>query len=300
MTRPGRFPLTYDECRERFRWTCHPRRVAVRRAPDRGEGSIRSGADDRRRLLRRIATPGCAARAGRCPRRRGVLVVHAHVRRTRPMGGGRQPIPASRTDAAVVMIHGVNPWGMDHWRRQNESNVDLNRNWGRDERTEVPANPGYDELHPYLVPGGSEPPTPESLLDRTRALIDEHGYQWVKSAVTDGQFDHPDGLYFGGDRTEESNLVVARVVARTPRRRRGGAGRRSPHRPWRPRDLHPALARPARPSRRRMAAAGVRRRSHRVHRCRRPMGRSTGRPARSTVRSRRASPRSFPGRRGER
>jgi hypothetical protein len=21
--RPGRFPLTYDECRERFRWTCH-------------------------------------------------------------------------------------------------------------------------------------------------------------------------------------------------------------------------------------------------------------------------------------
>jgi hypothetical protein len=51
------------------------------------------------------------------------------------------------------------------------------------------------------------------LLDRTRALIDEHGYQWVKSAVSQGQFVQPDGLYFGGDRTEESNIIVARVVA---------------------------------------------------------------------------------------
>ena len=38
-------------------------------------------------------------------------------------------------DAAVLMVHAVNPWGMTFWRRQNESNVDLNRNWGRDERT---------------------------------------------------------------------------------------------------------------------------------------------------------------------
>ena len=116
-------------------------------------------------------------------------------------------------DSAVVMIHGVNPWGMSHWRRQNESNVDLNRNWGRDERVEVPSNPGYIALHRTLVPGGAAPPSPESLLDVTRAMVEEFGYQWVKSAVSAGQYSHPDGLYFGGDRTEESNLRLAEIVA---------------------------------------------------------------------------------------
>jgi predicted deacylase len=116
-------------------------------------------------------------------------------------------------DAAIVMVHGINPWGMAYWRRQNESNVDLNRNWGRDERVEVPDNAGYVALHPVLVPHGDAPPTPESLLDVTRAMVEEHGYQWVKAAVSSGQYSHPDGLYFGGDRTEESNRLLAAIVA---------------------------------------------------------------------------------------
>ena len=85
------------------------------------------------------------------------------------------------------------------------------RNWGREERTDIP---GYVALHPVLVPGGTEPPTAGSLLDVTRAMVDEHGYQWAKSAISAGQYTHPDGLYFGGDRTEESNRILAAVVAR--------------------------------------------------------------------------------------
>ena len=115
-------------------------------------------------------------------------------------------------DVAVLMVHAVNPWGMSYWRRQNESNVDLNRNWGRDDRTELPENPGYEVIHPALVPAGDRVPTPESLFDVTRALVEQHGAAWVKSAVSQGQFSHPDGLYFGGDRTEESNRILARVV----------------------------------------------------------------------------------------
>jgi hypothetical protein len=101
---------------------------------------------------------------------------------------------------------------MSYWRRQNESNVDLNRNWGRDEWLAIPQNPGYDVIHPALVPGGDRLPTPESLFEVTRTLIAEHGEAWLKSAVTQGQYGHPDGLYFGGDRTEESNRILARVV----------------------------------------------------------------------------------------
>jgi Protein of unknown function (DUF2817) len=212
MTRPDRFPLTYDECRERFRWTCTLAGLRFEAHPIAARG--RFGQE----LTIDVVAFGAT-------RPRSALLVLAGVHGDEGFSSSTLMSDALdrwvtggvdvglADDATVVMIHGVNPWGMDHWRRQNESNVDLNRNWGRDERTAVPANPGYDELHPYLVPGGDAPPTPESLLDRTRTLIDEHGYAWVKSAVTEGQYDHPDGLYFGGDRTEESNLVVGRVVA---------------------------------------------------------------------------------------
>jgi predicted deacylase len=212
MTRPGRFPLTYDECRERFRWTAtlaglpfdaHPIAARGRHGQELTIDVTSFGATSPRVAL--LVLAGVHGDEGFSSSTLMCDAIHRWV-----VDGADPDLP---DDAAVVMVHGVNPWGMDQWRRQNESNVDLNRNWGRDERTEVPANPGYDELHLYLVPGGSEPPTPESLLDRTRALIDEHGYQWVKSAVSEGQFDHPDGLYFGGDRTEESNVIVARVIA---------------------------------------------------------------------------------------
>jgi predicted deacylase len=211
MVRPARFPLTYDECRERFRWTVTNVGLDFEAYPISARGP--HGQD----LTIDVTSFGAAR-----PRRALLVMAGVHGDEgfssstlmceaiDRWVDGGADPSLAN--DSAVVMIHGVNPWGMAHWRRQNESNVDLNRNWGRDERRDVPANLGYVALHPVLVPGGDAPPTPESLLDVTRAMIDEHGYQWVKSAVSAGQYSHADGLYFGGDRTEESNLRLAEIV----------------------------------------------------------------------------------------
>lgn len=34
-----------------------------------------------------------------------------------------------KDDVAIVIIHVVNPYGMSWWRRWNENNVDLNRNF---------------------------------------------------------------------------------------------------------------------------------------------------------------------------
>ncbi|MCU0261912.1 MAG: M14 family metallopeptidase, partial [Ilumatobacteraceae bacterium] len=116
-------------------------------------------------------------------------------------------------DAAIVLVHAVNPWGMAWWRRQNESNVDLNRNWARD-RHDPPANDGYADLHHLLVPDGDEPPTPESLLDPLRTFIDRHGIGWVRDAISRGQYSHPDGLYFGGDRVEASTRILADIARR--------------------------------------------------------------------------------------
>jgi hypothetical protein len=212
MVRPDRFPLTYDECRDRFRWTSAHADLRVEAHPIAARGP--HGQE---------LTIDVTAIGAHRPRRALLVLAGVHGDEgfssstlmcdavDRWVTGGVDEALAD--DAAIVMVHGVNPWGMAYWRRQNESNVDLNRNWGRDERVEVPENIGYVELHPVLVPSGDRPPTPESLFDVTRAMIEEHGYRWVKAAVSSGQYSHPDGLYFGGDRTEESNLLLAEIVA---------------------------------------------------------------------------------------
>ncbi len=216
MVRPDRFPLTYDECRDRFRWTAtnaglrvdaHP--IAVRGPHGQALAiDVTSiGASRARRAL--VVLAGVHGDEGFSSSTLMCDAIDRWMTDCGVSGGGE----LLADDAAIVMIHGVNPWGMAYWRRQNESNVDLNRNWGRDERTAVPTNDGYVGLHSVLVPHGDAPPTPESLLDVTRAMVEEHGYQWVKSAVSSGQFSHPDGLYFGGDRTEESNRLLAEIVA---------------------------------------------------------------------------------------
>jgi predicted deacylase len=210
--RSDRFPLSYPECRERFRWTCHLAGLSWQGYPIAAVGAhgeeltidvTSYGATHPSRAL--VVLTGVHGDEGFSSSALLCDAIHRWV------SNGADADLAD--DAAVLLVHAVNPWGMTYWRRQNESNVDLNRNWGRDERTELPHNPGYDILHPTLVPGGNEPPTPASLLDVTRALIDEHGFAWVKSAVSEGQYTHRTGLYFGGDRTEESNRILARVVA---------------------------------------------------------------------------------------
>jgi predicted deacylase len=212
MVRPDRFPLTYDECRDRFRWTVATAGLGVDPFPIAARGP------HAQQLTIDVTTIGSTR-----PRRALVILAGVHGDEgfssstllcdaiDRWVTDGVDETLAD--DAAIVMIHGVNPWGMAYWRRQNESNVDLNRNWARDERVEVPMNVGYVELHPVLVPHGDAPPTPESLFDVTRAMIEQHGYPWVKAAVSSGQYSHPDGLYFGGDRTEESNRLLAEIVA---------------------------------------------------------------------------------------
>lgn len=100
---------------------------------------------------------------------------------------------------------------MAHDRRQNESNVDLNRNWGRD-RGEPDHNDAYDEVHHLACPDSPDVPDVGALLAQTGPLVEARGAEWVRNAITKGQFRHADGLHFGGDRTEESTQIVERVV----------------------------------------------------------------------------------------
>lgn len=114
-------------------------------------------------------------------------------------------------DVGVLVIHAVNPWGMAWWRRQNESNVDLNRNWRRSEANPV-HNEAYDELHALACPDTESLPDVDGVLAAAADLVATRGLAWVRDGLTAGQYRHPDGLHFGGDRTEESTAIVEAAV----------------------------------------------------------------------------------------
>lgn len=98
-------------------------------------------------------------------------------------------------DVAVVHVHAVNPHGFSHARRVNEDNVDLNRNF-IDFAQPLPVNADYAEIHALLLPE-HWPPTP----DQTAAL-QAHAQIWgdrrMQRAITSGQYQYPDGVWFGG------------------------------------------------------------------------------------------------------
>lgn len=202
----ARLPLTYDECRARFRLAAtaagappavHPIDAV---GPDGGQLTIdvaRLGPDDAEGLL--VVLSGVHGVEGFAPSALQCDLIERWGPRGLPTGIG------------VLLVHAVNPWGMAWWRRENESNVDLNRNWRRSD-TEPEHNDAYDEIHALACPATPDLPDVDELLARAATVVAERGADWVRDAITVGQYRHPDGLHFGGDRTEASNRVLERIV----------------------------------------------------------------------------------------
>jgi hypothetical protein len=110
---------------------------------------------------------------------------------------------------AVLYVHALNPYGFSWWRRTTHENVDLNRNF-HDFGKPLPANPDYDEIAALLVPA-SWPPSPE-VNAATAAYIAAHGERALQEAISGGQYDHPEGLFYGGRNPTWSHVTLRRVL----------------------------------------------------------------------------------------
>ena len=110
---------------------------------------------------------------------------------------------------AVLHLHALNPWGFSWWRRTTHENVDLNRNF-HDFSQPLPANPGYDELAAWLVPA-QWPPTPE-VQARIGRFVAERGLPWLQQAVSGGQYEHPEGLFYGGHTPTWSHIALRHAL----------------------------------------------------------------------------------------
>jgi hypothetical protein len=205
--RVDRFPLTYDECRARFRRAAIESGVGVEPFPIAARGP------HGQQLTIDVVRIGAVA-----PRR--VLVVMSGVHGVEGFAGSllqtdlllRRRGAALPDDVGVLVVHAVNPWGMAWWRRQNESNVDLNRNWRRDDGVPF-ENLAYDELHHLACPDTPGLPSVDGMLALAQDLVAKRGLPWVRDGITRGQYRHADGLHFGGERTEESNRILEHLVA---------------------------------------------------------------------------------------
>lgn len=110
-------------------------------------------------------------------------------------------------DAAVLVMHALNPYGFAWLRRVNENNVDLNRNFRDDFDGE--ASEGYAELEPLLNPPDLEPDGEQARWQALGAWIAHHGERDFQQVVSEGQYRFPGGVQFGGAGPEaaSSNLL---------------------------------------------------------------------------------------------
>ncbi len=163
------------------------------------------GASDAQNLL--IVSSACHGVEGYCGT--GVQVHALHDAEWRDKARSR--------GVAVLYIHALNPYGFSHIRRATHENVDLNRNF-QDFSQPLPVNEAYRELQPLLLPE-QWPPGAENVaaIGQFIATRGEAAYQ---AAITRGQHEFPEGLFFGGMAPTWSNRTLREVLRTHGRRAR--------------------------------------------------------------------------------
>jgi hypothetical protein len=198
------FSRTYAEARDRFRLAATGLTLQSHRCPENGlfdealsMDVARLGAPDAQAVL--LVSSGCHGVEGYCGSGAQIDLLRDADFRAR----------ATRAGVAIVMIHALNPWGFSHGRRVTQEGVDLNRNFV-DFAHPLPHNGGYDELAKALVPD-QWPPDP-ALDTKIAAYGQAHGDLAWKQAVTSGQYQHPEGLYYGGTAPTWSHRTLRLVL----------------------------------------------------------------------------------------
>ncbi len=116
---------------------------------------------------------------------------------------------ARAAGVALLYVHGLNPFGFSWWRRTTHENVDLNRNF-QDFSQPLPRNTAYDEIAHLLVPA-DWPPSSE-VRQAVTDYIAQRGLAAWQTAVSGGQYHHPEGLFYGGHNPTWSQQTLRQVL----------------------------------------------------------------------------------------
>ncbi|MEL6339334.1 MAG: M14 family metallopeptidase [Myxococcota bacterium] len=113
-------------------------------------------------------------------------------------------------DVRWVLIHAINPWGYAWLRRVTEDNVDLNRNFV--DFDDLPDNDEYTRLADALAPDDLHPSTLLKADETLWAFAEAQGQVRLQEIITRGQYDHPMGLYYGGQEASWSQTTFRSIV----------------------------------------------------------------------------------------
>jgi hypothetical protein len=118
-----------------------------------------------------------------------------------------------REGLAVLMLHAVNPWGFAWCRRVDEQGIDVNRNFVNFDEA-LPVNSGYRQLATALVPD-AEVVQSGQLAHGDKVLqsyLQKHGQYQYELAVSGGQYEFSDGLFYGGTAKAQARLNMENVI----------------------------------------------------------------------------------------
>jgi len=116
---------------------------------------------------------------------------------------------ATKSGVAILFYHAVNPYGFSHVRRVNEDNVDLNRNF-LDFAQQRRPNDAYAEVHGFMLP--THWPPDDAARMALGAFVQTRGPAALQRALTGGQSDFPDGMFYAGRAPTWSNATVRGVL----------------------------------------------------------------------------------------
>ena len=115
----------------------------------------------------------------------------------------------------ILVVANVNPYGMKYMRRYNENNVDLNRNFIMDWETfDLAGNTEYPKVESFLGPTGKIGNALWHEVSFYASLAKEAltvGADTVSDALLTGQYEYPQGVYYGGNGDEISTAYLKGV-----------------------------------------------------------------------------------------
>ena len=123
----------------------------------------------------------------------------------------------NRENTGILVVANVNPYGMKYMRRYNENNVDLNRNFILDwEDFDLSTNKEYPKVDTFLGPTGKIGNAlwheAEFYLSLAKTALTE-GADTVSDALLGGQYEYPQGVYYGGTGDEASTTYLKEIFA---------------------------------------------------------------------------------------
>lgn len=113
---------------------------------------------------------------------------------------------------SILLIHLINPWGSAWLRRVNEDNIDLNRNY-IDFSSAAEINKKYADYHSIYnfkeISGSDKKQSDEKL----RTIVKKIGWTNYHNTIEAGQYNYPDGIFYGGKAPSWSNLALKKIIS---------------------------------------------------------------------------------------